>query len=211
MSSSVTKGDTVRPRDLNRSDGVPSAAGERYNTTYMTYLLFDLGHVLVDLNGMPWLRRHWSGCDDSEVHRRWLGLEPVQKYERGRIGSKAFFSRMPMALSTDLTPGEFEAIFDSWMVGAYAGAEALLQSLRGSYRLGCLSNTNPCHIAKLRSESSLLDAFDDCFLSYGLDLVPPVARRSLKKLQGFSHVGVVVPPTICPSMERRYALLRGGA
>ncbi len=139
----------------------------------MTYLLFDLGQVLVDLNGMPWLRRHWSGCDDSEVHRRWLGLEPVQKYERGRIGSKAFFSRMPMALSTDLTPGEFEAIFDSWMVGAYAGAEALLQSLRGSYRLGCLSNTNPCHIAKLRSESSLLDTFDDCFLSYEIGCLKP--------------------------------------
>ncbi len=137
------------------------------------YLLFDLGHVLVDLNGMPWLRRHWSGCDDAEVHRRWLGLGPVREYERGRIGSDAFFSRMPMALGTDLTPGQFEAIFDSWMVGPYAGAEAFLQSLRGNYRLGCLSNTNPSHIAKLRRESSLLDTFDDCFLSYEIDCMKP--------------------------------------
>lgn len=139
----------------------------------MTYLLFDLGHVLVDLNGMPWLRRHWSGCDDAEVHRRWLGLGPVQKYERGRIGSDEFFSRMPMALGTDLTPEEFEAIFDGWLVGAYAGAEAFLQSLRGKYRLGCLSNTNRSHITKLRTESSLLDTFDDCFLSYEINCMKP--------------------------------------
>lgn len=151
----------------------------------MTYLLFDLGNVLVELRGLPWLRLHWPGCDDAEIHRRWLNLPLIHDYESGRCTPESFFARMPAALGADLTPAQFQTLFDAWVVGPYDGAEALLAPLRGRYRLGCLSNTNASHMAKLRRESSLLSVFDHCFFSHELGCMKPdpaIYRQVQEKL-----------------------------
>jgi len=139
----------------------------------MRYLLFDLGHVLVDVKSMPWLRDHWSGCSDDEVHRRWLDLEPVQAYERGQIETGAFYAGMPAALDADLSPVDFGDLFDSWLVGALPGAEALLSRLGKEFQLGCLSNTNPSHMDKLRETSTLLEILDDRFFSHEMGHMKP--------------------------------------
>lgn len=138
------------------------------------YLLFDLGHVLVELQGMHWLRRHWGDGAADAIQRRWLNFTLVRDFECGRSDSQPFFAGMSAALGAGLTPAEFEEAFDSWVVGPFEGAEEMLVELRKkNYRLGCLSNTNPNHIAKLEHGWKLLDLFDHRFYSHQLGCMKP--------------------------------------
>jgi len=139
----------------------------------ISYLLFDLGNVLVHVNNMPWLRRLMPGCSDADVHQRWVSTQPVVDFESGRISPDTFFTAMPGVLGIDLTPDAFADVFSSWVPGEFDGASTMICDLRRRFRVGCLSNTNPCHVASIRRASPLMEQFDDRFLSYETGWMKP--------------------------------------
>lgn len=56
----------------------------------ITHILFDLGGVLVELNGMPFFRAHYPSLTDEEIHRKWLSLSSVRQFERGGMPVSSF-------------------------------------------------------------------------------------------------------------------------
>ena len=135
----------------------------------ITHILFDLGNVLVELNRIastsvlcPALRL--AGQPEFTV---------VTDYECGRVSTETFLTEAPRLLGLDVQPDilqrEYQRIVGEW----YPQTPELLQTLRKSYRLGCLSNTNPLHIDALVQRGPHLDLIDDCFLSHEIGHMKP--------------------------------------
>lgn len=135
----------------------------------ITHILFDLGNVLVGLNRIsnasvlcPALRA--AGQPEFAI---------VTDYECGRVSTDVFLSEVPRMLGLDIPPHtlqiEFQRIVGEW----YPQTPKLLDTLRQSYRLGCLSNTNPLHIDALRQRGPHLDLLHDTFLSHEIGCMKP--------------------------------------
>ena len=137
------------------------------------YILFDLGHVLIELRGMPDLRKLFPGLSDRDIHRKWLSSQALQDFETGRIEAEEFAAKAPQQLGLDFSAQDFLDLYEGWLIGAYSESVPLIKKLKYQYRVGCLSNTSRMHMDKLRSTSELLDAFDNCFLSYEVGYMKP--------------------------------------
>ncbi len=135
----------------------------------ITHILFDLGNVLVGLNPLsnasmlcPALRA---------AHQPEFAI--VNDYECGRVATDVFLAEAPRALGVDIQPDvlrlEFQRIVGEW----YPQTPELLQTLRRSYRLGCLSNTNRLHIAALRQRGPHLELLHDHFFSHEIGHMKP--------------------------------------
>lgn len=135
-------------------------------------LLFDLGGVLIDFAGFAELPRLLRDPPDrSEIRRRWIRSEPVQLFERGQISPREFASALLVEWQLDVSPEAFLAEFTSWARGLYPGAAELLDRLRTSYRLTCLSNSNELHTPLHRE--AVRPYVERCFFSNELGLVKP--------------------------------------
>ena len=139
------------------------------NPDRITHILFDLGNVLVGLYRIsnasvlcPALRA---------AHQPEFAI--VTDYECGRVPTEVFLTEAPRVLGLTIAPQalkrEFQRIVGEW----YPQTPELLQTLRTSYRLGCLSNTNPLHIEALRQRGPHLDLLHDCFLSHEIGYMKP--------------------------------------
>lgn len=135
-------------------------------------ILFDLGGVLIELGGVDAMMAS-SGLDEAELWRRWLASPAVRDFESGRSDPADFSHAMIEEFELDTSPDEFIEAFTNWPRGPFAGAVALLESLRGSYHLACLSNTNHLHWARFERETRLLDALDSRFASHQIGRMKP--------------------------------------
>jgi putative hydrolase of the HAD superfamily len=135
-------------------------------------LLFDLGGVLIDFAGFEELARLLPpGIDRAEVRRRWISSPSVQRFERAEITPQRFAEGVVAELGLELSADEFITAFVEWARGPYPGARALLERLRGSYRLACLSNSNQLHTPIHRR--SIEPLFERYFFSDEIGLVKP--------------------------------------
>jgi HAD superfamily hydrolase (TIGR01509 family) len=110
---------------------------------------FDLGGVLVQAASGGWV----GACKRAGVPirkelarlRSHLGLERINtSFETGQISVDEFIDKLVSV--TNYAPQELVAIFRSWLVGLYPGAELILTDLQQvDVKLSCLSNTNPIH------------------------------------------------------------------
>lgn len=137
------------------------------------YLLFDLGHVLVPVNSIPHLREMMPDRSDTEILRKWSSLKGVNQYESGQINSDEFFRIIPEELGISISPSELRNMFETWVLEEYEGATEFLGSLKETFRIGCLSNTNPVNMEMLKKSCSLMDEFDDVFLSHEIGFMKP--------------------------------------
>lgn len=149
----------------------------------LQYILFDLGFVLVELNGMPWFREQSPELCDLEIHRRWLALDSVTDFETGKIQEAEFFEKAIIDLNIKLNPQEFRKIYLEWVVGEYPQANNLVLQLKKKYRVGCLSNTNPAHIQRLTEMGELLENLDDRFYSHELGHMKPKDESYLSVIE----------------------------
>ena len=134
-------------------------------------LLFDLGGVLVEVAIFEALRTmSGKALDDDEVRERWLRSAAVRSFELGRISPVAFASQFIAEWRVPLTPKAFLEDFGTWVKQPYAGAEALIASLRHEYHVSCLSNCNEVHWTTM---APLLTFFDSAFSSHLLGEIKP--------------------------------------
>lgn len=134
-------------------------------------ILFDLGGVLIENNGRAALTAMLpQPLPVSEMWRRWLDSPVVREFERGRISSDEFARSFVREWEIDLEPSVFISEFATWPKGLYEGAEALLQDLKGSHHLACLSNTNAIHWQRFPQLHGL---FDSTFLSHEIGHIKP--------------------------------------
>jgi HAD superfamily hydrolase (TIGR01509 family) len=137
-------------------------------------ILFDLGGVLVDWDGIAPLKKLTSGRLTTDMARRfWLESPWVKKIETGRCRPQEFAVGVIEEFSLSLDPNEFLEQFASWDRGLLPGALDLLERLRSKFLLVCLSNNNELHWPPLRDKAGLDKQFDYCFISHQMGVMKP--------------------------------------
>lgn len=135
-------------------------------------VLFDLGGVLMEFDGVAAMRRLSGLGSDAEVWDRWLDCRWVRTFESGACGPEEFAAGVVADWGLAVTPGDYLAQFRSWAAGPAPGAVALVRSVRRQRPVGCLSNTNVVHWAGAGG-GPLVGEFDHVFLSFELGRCKP--------------------------------------
>ena len=85
-------------------------------------------------------------------------------------------SVLPLYAAVDaegVPPEQFMDAFLQWPTGPFPGAPELLDEVRGTVPIGCLSNTNTAHWEYQVATWPILELFEYRFLSFDLGLVKP--------------------------------------
>jgi len=140
----------------------------------ITALLFDLGGVLVKLDGPP-IRPEWRA--GAELHQdgwlHWMSSQAVRQFESGKIQPDSFSAQLVDEFDLLISKEEFMQYFKNWLAGVYEGSHALLKDARPHYQLGVLSNTNEIHWPRMMHEMQLAGYFDHSFASFETGLLKP--------------------------------------
>lgn len=113
------------------------------------------------------------------MKQRWLFSVAVQEFERGAISPDEFAEQFVDEWKLSLTPKKFLEDFARWPRGFFPGAQEILQDLRQSYRVGCLSNSNEVHWQQLDAIDSV---FDITLFSHLMGTIKPYADIFIKAL-----------------------------
>lgn len=147
-------------------------------------LLFDLGGVLIESSVFERL----NGCLPEPLERiaikeRWLLSPSVRGFESGETEPFEFAEHFIGEWELRLTPQAFLEEFKSWPRAFFQGARELLRELRATYRVGCLSNSNPLHWEKFKDFE---EDFDIVLMSHLLGSVKPdreIFMRALRQCE----------------------------
>ena len=153
-------------------------------------IYFDMGGVIFDQNTEEAFRRFRSLGIDTDYYMGVYGQRDFfLDLETGRIDADTFCQRVGEVVGHAVSR---EQVRDCWL-GFCDGVpvERLddLVTLRSSYRLGLLSNTNPFMMEFMRSgafsdrKKSIADYFDVLFLSYEMRICKPDAEIFRQVLQ----------------------------
>jgi len=145
-------------------------------------LLFDLGGVLVQSEGLACLKRLASPKEQHQVADRWHGSRAVRRFETGKISPEEFASTFVEEWGLSMAPGKFLDLFASWVSGFFPGAEALVAQLRDEHRVAYLSNTNAVHVARLPQLASLFDCGFASYISGHMKPSPEAYHDALSAL-----------------------------
>ncbi|TDR82278.1 HAD family hydrolase [Paludibacterium purpuratum] len=140
-------------------------------------LLFDLGGVLVEWDGTTPLVEHTGGRIDRETARQfWLTSPWVGRQDLGQCTLEDFADGAIAELGLDFTREAFIEAYLGWVKGVFPGTHALLDQLKGRYRLATLTNNNAAHFGRIASELALGQYFDEVFASHELHMKKPDAE-----------------------------------
>jgi glucose-1-phosphatase len=138
-----------------------------------TWLLFDLGGVLMDWAGPRELPAHLPAPVDADLRLRMSGCAATDAFERGAITPEVFAERFVRDWQVRLAPDAFLEHYVAWLRGLYPGTEDLLARLGTRYRLACLSNTNALHWERSEAMRWLQRTLDVALSSHELRLRKP--------------------------------------
>jgi putative hydrolase of the HAD superfamily len=145
-------------------------------------ILFDLGGVLVEFDGIaPLIALSGNRLDPEGARRFWLLSPAVREFETGRCGAEEFARRALAELGVAMSPEVFLPLFVNWDHGPMEGALDLLDALKPRFHLACLSNNNVLHWNRLLEETKLPEKLHRCYLSQEIGLMKPDP-------QSFAHV-----------------------
>lgn len=133
-------------------------------------ILFDLGGVLVEATGRSGLRTLLPHLSDEQILGRWQRSTAAGLFERGKLSPVAFARQFVDEWGLEIGEAAFLELFASWVTGFFEGATEMIEAIRARHHVGCLSNTNAIHWARLRGISSL---FDSCFPSHVTGFMKP--------------------------------------
>jgi putative hydrolase of the HAD superfamily len=145
---------------------------------FIKTVIFDLGGVIVPLD-FPNLYKQISthcGLSPEEVPRRIATTGLVEELETGRISGEDFSIRICEVLGFSLPTNQFRTLWSTLFPAHTLIPEELLVSLKRSYRLLLLSNTNALHFEMIRETYPLISHFDHYVLSYEVGAMKPAPR-----------------------------------
>jgi putative hydrolase of the HAD superfamily len=136
-------------------------------------VLFDLGGVLIELNGVRAMLELTGIETEDELWRRWLTCRWVRRFESGGCSGTEFADGVVTDWQLELSPEAFLEAFRSWPARPLPGAAELVAETRASVAAGCFSNTNALHWHDHIAAWPLSGLFDHRFLSFELGLLKP--------------------------------------
>jgi glucose-1-phosphatase len=152
--------------------------------TRLSAILFDIGGVLITLDGVPSLAK-LLGVEPSHeaLHRLWMTSASVVAHETGRISATEFAAGVVVDLGLPVSAAAFLEDFCCWPGGLQPGAMELLDAIPPTYRVAALSNTSALHWDKIVA-TGLTRRFQRAFLSYEIGHLKPSREAFLAALEG---------------------------
>jgi HAD superfamily hydrolase (TIGR01509 family) len=136
-------------------------------------VLFDVGGVLVDLDGVPSLAALLGAeAHHADMHRRWMACPSVILHETGRISTEAFAAQLTVELGLTLSPEAFLLEFDGWLRRPLPGAFELVAAIPVTYQVGILSNMSAFHWRRIIA-MGLPDRIDTICVSHEIGFLKP--------------------------------------
>lgn len=147
-------------------------------------ILFDIGGVLVALDGVPSMAK-LLGVEPRHdaLHAMWIASPSVVAHETGKIDAAAFAAGLVADFGLPVTADRFLQDFCNWPTGLLPGALQLLDEIPDTYQVAALSNTSAVHWDKIRA-MGLVDRFDQTYLSYRIGCLKPDTEAFLVALEG---------------------------
>jgi len=138
-------------------------------------ILFDLGGVLVEVDGVIALqRRLGEQLPPEEVWQRWLTASAwVSTFESGKCTPEAFATGIVTEWGLAVTAEAFLDNFRHWPKRLFPGVQDMLALLAQRCTLACLSNTNSVHWPHVRDTLGLNGLLHRYYLSHEIGHLKP--------------------------------------
>ena len=137
-------------------------------------VLFDVGGVLVELNGietlLSWLD---NGMTVEQVWVRWLRSTAVRQFETGLTDENEFAFAVTREFELNMDPARFLESFERWPIGVYPGVTQMLGRIPSRFRRALLSNSNALHWPRIMRDMGLGEAFERRFVSHLTGKIKP--------------------------------------
>ncbi len=151
--------------------------------TTISGVLFDIGGVLVVLDGMPSLARHLGANQlPEELHRKWMGSPSVIEHETGQIAAVDFAARVVKELGLSISAEVFLEEFSLWPTSIAPGALQLLDDIPSTYEVAALSNTSAIHWDRITA-MGIGNRFEKKYLSHETGHLKPSREAFCVALQ----------------------------
>ena len=155
-------------------------------STAITTVCFDIGGILIELNGDDHLREFYGpNMSRAAVWDKWMHSSAVHAHETGQIKAaefgRAFLAENDAAV-TDAAAAHFISRFDSWLVGPYEGARELVAETSARYTTALLTNMSAMHWPRVE-EFGLHIGPKHFVKSYEVGIMKPHAAYFQKALQ----------------------------
>jgi putative hydrolase of the HAD superfamily len=149
-------------------------------------VLFDIGGVLVELDGAPRLAELMGAAlSRDRLHELWTETPAVVAHETGRITANEFAERAVLELGLSIAPDAFLREFEAWPTALQPGALELLDELPAGLRKAALSNSCELHWRRLQTWG-LQERFERVYLSHELGHLKPEPQAYLMALGGMN-------------------------
>lgn len=140
--------------------------------TNIECVLFDLGGVLIELNGPPVSPAN-TDLSEADIWHRWLKSKAVRRFESGKCTQDEFAAQLIEEFELSISKQQLLSEFHAWPLGFFPEAEGIIAGLQNRVQIGCLSNTNDLHWERFQAESSIYDQLDHQFISFKMGLLKP--------------------------------------
>ena len=147
-------------------------------------VLFDIGGVLVALDGVPSLARLLGLEEDHDaLHSMWMKSPSVVAHETGKIEAEEFAAGVVADLSLPVSAAAFFQDFCNWPKSVLPGAMQLLNEIPRRYCIAALSNTSAVHWDSVVA-MGVVEQFDHVYLSHEIGYVKPAPEAFLLAVKG---------------------------
>jgi FMN phosphatase YigB (HAD superfamily) len=141
-------------------------------------LLFDLGHVVLDIDfnqALVCWAGH-AGCEPAHLLGRFSRDNAYKRHETGEISDAEFFAALRSSLGIGLSDGQFLEGWNAIFAGEMPGIAPLLERAADRLPLYAFSNTNRPHVEHFSiTYAGVLGHFREMFLSSSIGLRKPDA------------------------------------
>lgn len=147
-------------------------------------VLFDVGGVLVELNGLPSIAKLLDSNQSLEdIYQRWMAAPSVIGHETGKLTTDEFATAVVKDLQLSISPEAFMANFATWIVGTFPDTFALLDAIPTTLKVGALSNTSAAHWQEVQA-TGLTEKIEHLFLSHEIGYLKPSAPAFQAAVKG---------------------------
>ncbi|WP_019613803.1 HAD family hydrolase [Psychromonas ossibalaenae] len=136
-------------------------------------VLFDLGGVLVQLNGLPFETNWFKDPARLPNLHQWDHSEVVTDFQTGRASALEFAEFSIAEFSLDTSVDNFVDTFTKWPGPLFPGVFPLIEKLKKQTKIAIYSNTNSLHWSRLMQEMQLAELFEHCFASHLIGFAKP--------------------------------------
>jgi len=146
-------------------------------------IFFDLGNVILPFNNyqiaekLSRFSQKRKFQDPKKIFSYLFDLEKgvINDFDMGRVSPSEFFQSIKKYLGLSIAFEKFIPIWTDIFVENQEVSEIIL-SLKGRWRLGLLSNTDPLHFNYIVSTFPIVSALEKWILSYDVGFKKPDAR-----------------------------------